>query len=332
MGKVKIVDRTLSCLDEYSPTRAQLLELISLFMLGDADCLELSVRAFRTLGELPRYGSFVLRIDSPDETAEYPMFDKFVCPKTADEAHFVYAELPLNDVSDQSLITRHQNDRMIRIAGLDTLFRQKVETSLTYLKTFLPKNNEFAPGNSCGCAVAAAMEWINAGCGNTIVTSFGGVGDLAPFEEVLIASRHVFRRHPQTNYEYLPRMREIMEEILGRRFALNKPVIGTGIFTVESGIHIGGILKHPKCYELYPPETVGQERTFRYGKFSGRASIRHRLKELGVEVTDEDLNRITGIIKQVSAEKIRPVTEDELEDLIRHCLRGEKYEGEKADR
>lgn len=331
MGKIRIVDRTLSCLDSYSPTREQLLELISLFMLGDADCLELSVRAFRILGELPCYGSFVLRISSPEEAVKYPMFDKFVCPRTADETHFVYAELPMNDVSDQTLITRHQNDRMIRIAGLDTLFRQKVVTSLSYLKAFLPKNNEFAPGNSCGCAVAAAMEWINAGCGNTIVTSFSGVGDQAPFEEVLIASRHIFRRHPQTNYEYLPRMREIMEEILGREFARNKPVIGTGIFTVESGIHIGGILKHPKCYELYPPETVGQERTFSYGKFSGRVSIRHKLKEMGYEVTEEELNRITDVIKAVSTEKIRPVTENELIDLIGHCLRGAKYEGEATD-
>ena len=239
--------------------------------------------------------------------------------------------MPLNDVSDQSLITRHSNERMIRIAGLDTLFRQKVETSLSYLKAFLPKNNEFAPGNSCGCAVAAAMEWINAGFGNTIVTSFGGVGNHAPFEEVLIAARHIFRRHPQTNYEYLPRMREIMEEILGREFSRSKPVIGTGIFTVESGIHIGGILKHPKCYELYPPETVGQERTFRYGKFSGRVSIRYKLKELGIEVAEQDLSRITGVVKEVSAEKLRPVTEKELADLIRNVLEGAKHEGEATD-
>ncbi len=108
-------------------------------------------------------------------------------------------------------------------------------------------------------------------------------------------------------------------------------MIGTGIFTVESGIHIGGILKHPKCYELYPPETVGQERTFRYGKFSGRVSIRYKLKELGIEVAEQDLSRITGVVKEVSAEKLRPVTEKELADLIRNVLEGAKHEGEATD-
>jgi homocitrate synthase NifV len=312
MSKIKISDRTLSCMDGYAPTKAQLKELITLLFHCDADVLELTPKMLSLLGELPPFGSYVLRIDEPSEADKYPMIDQFVCKRFSDEARHVYAEISLNDVGDTNLLLRHQHDRMLRISGLDDLLRSDVGRSLDLLKGFLPKNAEFRPGNSLHCGVALAVEWLDGKCGNTIVTSFRGLDGGAPFEEVLIALRHLFRRHPQTDYESLPRINEIICEITGMKTDTNKPVIGEGIFTVESGIHIGGILKHPKCYELYPPESVGRKRIFVYGKYSGRGSIRHKLVEMGIKPSEIELADITQNVKALAAQMNRSITEEEL--------------------
>lgn len=312
MSKIRICDSTLACLDPYAPTKAQLTELMTLLFECDADVLELTPKMMSILGELPPFGSFVLRISDPKQANEYPMLDQFVCKKFSDDERHVYAEISLNDVGDANLLLRHQHDRVLRITGLDDLIRSDVERSFALLKGFLPKNTEYCPGNSLGCGVALAMEWLDGKCGNTIVTSLRGLGGCAPFEEVLIALRHIFRRHPQTEYDYLPRLDEIINEITGLKTDTYKPVFGSGIFTVESGIHIGGILKHPKCYELYPPKSVGRKRVFAYGKYSGRGGIRHKLNEMGVQVSEIEIEAITRKVKQLSSKMNRLITEDEL--------------------
>lgn len=325
---IRICDRTLSSIDDFSPTKGQLTALITRLFQCDADCVEISPKMFDILGNLPQFGSYLLRLERPEDADRYPMFDKFICERSSDDMRHVYAEIHVNDTRDSSLIMRHQHDKILRLSGLDGLMRQNVATSLETLKNFLPKNTEFCPGNSLDSAVAAAMEWINAGCGNTLVTAFGGIGGAAPFEEILLALRHTFRRHPLTNYEFLPTLRDIMTEITGKEYGVCTPVTGQGIFTVESGIHIGGILKHPKCYEPFPPETVGGKRVFIYGKFSGSGAVRHELLEMGITVSHAQLERITKKVKDFSVMTNRPVTDDELLGIAKSvCGGGDGDEG-----
>ncbi len=309
-------------MDLFSPKREQLIELVTLLFHCDADTLEISPKMLSILGDLPPFGSYVLRVTDPSQADLYPIFDKYICERQSDERRHVYAELIINDVGDTNLLLRHQHDKLIRISGLDDLIRRKVDTSLAFLKGFLPHNTEFSPGNSLSCAVAATMEWIGAECGNTVVTSFGGLGEYAPFEETLLALRQIYRRHPQTEYEFLPRISVIMQEITGAAYNVYKPVIGEGIFTVESGIHIGGILKHPKCYELYPPEMVGRRRIFTYGKFSGRVAIQHKLKEMNIAVSETQLEMITKRVKDLSSKINRLISEEELCLLAQSVLKG----------
>ncbi|MFZ3090609.1 MAG: hypothetical protein WA240_08310 [Nitrospirota bacterium] len=45
-----------------------------------------------------------------------------------------------------------------------------------------------------------------------------------------------------------------------RAVPFNKPIVGSGVFTYESGIHADGVIKYPPCYEPFPPEDVGAKR------------------------------------------------------------------------
>ncbi len=327
---IKICDRTLSCLDGYSATTKQLTKLITLLLACDADYLELSEKTYQTLGGLLPFGNYVLRIHSPEQADQYPEFDRFVCPKKYDEKRHVIGELIVHDSHDATLIMQHGQDRMLRITGFDQLFQLPVESSLLHIKKLLPKKNEFCPGNAYKSGVAAAMEWINMGCGDTIVTSFGGIGGFAPFEQVLIALRQIFRRHPQTQYEVLPQICDILEDITEQPFSLWDPITGSGIFTVESGIHIQGILQHPRCFEPFPPESVGGKRKFTYGKFSGTASVRYKVQEMGFFATEEEIHLLTQKIKEKAEAMNKSLSDEEFREITQQVLLGGREDEGKA--
>jgi 2-isopropylmalate synthase len=72
----------------------------------------------------------------------------------------------------------------------------------------------------------------------------------------------------------------------------NKAVVGANAFAHESGIHQDGILKEKMTYEIMTPESVGIPKTsLVLGKLSGRHAFRERLKDLGYQLSDEDLEK-----------------------------------------
>lgn len=329
---MKICDRTLSCLDGYFPSGRQLQSLAQLFFQCGADRLELSEEAYRTMGKLPDTSSFVLRIRRPEYADRYPEFDSFICEYNPYGDRRIRTEIHVRDNESMTRLLHSgigKNSReKLRLTGWDDLFRFPVESSLQRLKSCLAAETEFCPGNSLKCGSAAAVEWIHADAGDTIVTSFGGIGGFAPFEQVLTAMRKFYGRRPEENYPALPRIRDLMEKITGKKSDIRQPVTGRGIFTVESGIHVSGILKYPGCYEPFPPESVGMKRKFTYGRFSGRDAIRHKLDELGISASAEELQEITQQVKRTSRRKNRSLSDDEVRETAEYIKSGRDLYGE----
>ncbi|MEM2724455.1 MAG: hypothetical protein QXP47_01650, partial [Candidatus Nezhaarchaeales archaeon] len=92
---------------------------------------------------------------------------------------------------------------------------------------------------------------------------------------------------------------------------------GINAFAHASGIHQHAILENPICYEPYPPEMVGQARRIVIGKLSGRHAIKAKLAELGIEATDEEVLKITDLVKSVSEERKSPLSDEEFMNLVR---------------
>ena len=68
----------------------------------------------------------------------------------------------------------------------------------------------------------------------------------------------------------------------------HKALVGEGVFSHQSGIHIDGLLKDARTYEAWPPETFGGHRRLRFGKHSGPAALRHLAAERGVTVDEAE--------------------------------------------
>jgi homocitrate synthase NifV len=186
-----------------------------------------------------------------------------------------------------------------------------------YLQTFAKiketfgEDVELCPEDSFHCATALAAEWVISGMGNRVVSSFGGIGNFAATEELIM-----ILRKPEKTYKFFPEMAKLFCKITGKKILKNKPILGKQIFNVESGIHVDGILKAPECYEPFPPEVVGQKREIVLGKQSGTASIRAKLSEFNMQCAEE---HIPYILEQVKA-KNGAVTKQEFIKIAKECL------------
>jgi 2-isopropylmalate synthase len=97
----------------------------------------------------------------------------------------------------------------------------------------------------------------------------------------------------------------------------NKAIVGKNAFAHESGIHQDGMLKNAETFEIMRPTDVGlSETNLVMGKHSGRAALRSKMKELGFELADNQLNDVFVRFKAL-ADRKKEVFDDDLLALMR---------------
>ena len=162
---------------------------------------------------------------------------------------------------------------------------------------------EFCPGDQAGCATALAVLWLLRG-GSRVVGSIGGSALHGPssgpaLEEVALCLEN---HEVQTNLRNLHRLPEAAALLHKAGFTVSphKPVLGSQIFAVESGIHVDGIAKNPALYEAYAPESVGLERSIVVGKHSGRAALRLKAAQLGIDLPEAHEGRLLAVVQKMA--------------------------------
>ncbi|WP_343069951.1 citramalate synthase [Jannaschia sp. Os4] len=89
-----------------------------------------------------------------------------------------------------------------------------------------------------------------------------------------------------------------LDDILDRTPRREAPYVGASAFAHKAGLHASAILKDPATYEHVPPEAVGNARIIPMSKQAGRANLRRRLQEMGLEATDAQLGGILAEVKE----------------------------------
>jgi homocitrate synthase NifV len=105
-------------------------------------------------------------------------------------------------------------------------------------------------------------------------------------------------------------------DITGETVADNKPVAGSSIFTVESGIHTHGLGKCSMTYEPYEPEMVGLRRQIKIGKHSGRKAIEKRMEELGIDSSKYAMAIVLEAVRERSIQLKRDLYDEDLKALL----------------
>jgi 2-isopropylmalate synthase len=176
--------------------------------------------------------------------------------------------------------------------------------------------------NDLGMATANSLAAVEGGA-RQIECTINGLGERAgntALEEVVMALKV---RHDIMPWDTGVDTRRIMN--ISRRVAtvsgfpvqFNKAIVGKNAFAHESGIHQDGMLKNAETFEIMRPEDVGLAGTsLPLGKHSGRAALRAKLKDLGFDMADNQLNDLFVRFKDL-ADRKKEVYDDDIVALIR---------------
>lgn len=186
--------------------------------------------------------------------------------------------------------------------------------------------------NDLGLAVANFLEAVKNGA-RQLECTINGIGERAGNAalEELVMGLHVRRQYfnpffgrpadseaPLTNIDtrQIYKTSRLVSNLTGMLVQPNKAIVGANAFAHESGIHQDGVLKNKLTYEIMDAQSIGlTDNQIVLGKHSGRNAFRSRLKELGFELSENDLNRAFIRFKDV-ADKKKEISDWDLEAIV----------------
>lgn len=188
---------------------------------------------------------------------------------------------------------------------------QKVRRSLNDFPLSVHLHNDF------GLATANALAGVLAGA-RFVTTTVNGIGERAgnvPLQPFVMSCELLYGIPTGIDLESLKALSELVADRSGVAVHPNAPVVGSNVFSHESGIHVKAVMEDPATYEPYPPELVGQRRTLALGKHTGEAHVKAVLQGQGVRLAEAQVDAVTMRLKELG-ERQGSVTFDEFWQLV----------------
>jgi len=183
---------------------------------------------------------------------------------------------------------------------------------------------DFHGHNDYDLGTANVLEAVKAGV-HGIHLTINGMGERAgnaPLASA-VAVLHDFMPGVKTGVaeKSLFQVSRLVETFSGFRIPDNKPVVGENVFTQTAGIHADGDKKNNLYFNDLMPERFGRKRQYALGKTSGKSNIENNLAQLGIELSDADLKRVTQRIIELGDKK-EVVTQSDLPYIISDVIDG----------
>ena len=169
--------------------------------------------------------------------------------------------------------------------------------------------------NDLGLATANSVVGAINGA-RQIECTINGLGERAgntALEEVVM----VFRQHKDLNLytninsKMLNSMSQLVSELMGMPVQPNKAIVGANAFAHSSGIHQDGVIKNRETYEIIDPADVGvNASSIILTARSGRSALAYRFKNLGFDVTKNELDFLYQEFLKIADLKKEVVNDD----------------------
>ncbi len=181
---------------------------------------------------------------------------------------------------------------------------------------------DFHAHNDYDLSIANVLEAVKAGVKGIHLT-VNGMGERAgnaPLASA-IAVLNDYVKDVKTSVveKSLYSVSKLVETFSGFRISVNKPVVGENVFTQTAGIHADGDKKNNLYFNDLMPERFGRQRKYALGKTSGKANIENNLQQLGIQLADADLKKVTQRIIELGDRK-EVVTQSDLPYIISDVL------------
>jgi len=175
--------------------------------------------------------------------------------------------------------------------------------------------------NDLGLATANSLAAVQAGV-DQVEVCVNGIGERAgnaSLEEVVMSietRKGFFNAETNINTKEIYKTSRMVSNLTGMLVQPNKAVVGANAFAHEAGIHQDGVLKEKRTYEIMDAESIGiTESKLVLGKHSGRAAFINKLKELGFELSKEEIEKAFVEFKEL-CDKKKTVSDRDIEALV----------------
>jgi (R)-citramalate synthase len=213
-----------------------------------------------------------------------------------------------------------------RILLPDTLGVITPDETSTFLREILAKypnsHFDFHAHNDYDLGTANVFNAVKEGIHGLHLT-VNGMGERAgnaPLASAIAVIRDFFSEvEIGVNEQSLYSISKFVETFSGLRIPENKPIVGENVFTQTAGIHADGDKKNQLYFSVLMPERFGRKRVYALGKTSGKANIENNLRELGIQLPEDDLKRVTAHIIALGDKK-ELVTKEDLPYILSDVL------------
>jgi 2-isopropylmalate synthase len=187
--------------------------------------------------------------------------------------------------------------------------------------------------NDFGLAVANTIAGIeNGACeAQTTILGLGERAGNASFEQTAMSLYAFYGLKMNIDTRKIFPTAKLVEGFCGGKIRIGRltPLIGKNAFAHESGIHAHAVLQNARCYEPITPELLGIKRSdsfedivqqsIKLGKHMGGHSLKAKMKEIGINPTDEQFATILNRIKAFGS-KGREVNEDDFLAIVKDVM------------
>jgi D-citramalate synthase len=187
---------------------------------------------------------------------------------------------------------------------------------------------DFHAHNDYDLSVANVMEATKSGADGLHLT-INGMGERAgnaPLASAMAVLRDFL---PEVKFDVkessLNKVSKLVETFSGFRIPVNKPIVGANVFTQTAGIHADGDNKNNLYFNDLLPERFGRKRKYALGKTSGKANIQKNLQDLGIQLNDDELAKVTQRIIELGDKK-EVVSQEDLPYIISDVLDSDTIE------
>ena len=191
----------------------------------------------------------------------------------------------------------------------------------------IPKRLEAHFHQDFGMGVANTIMALSLGVEvmHTTVLGIGERSGNAPMEDVVMALKTMYGVDCGIDTTKLTPLANLVQRLTGVVVPSNKAIVGSGLYQIESGI-IASWFKNcgeKNATELFPIRwsAVGQPPAeIVMGKGSGIDSVNAWLRDVGMQVSEEDAMKVLQAVKLHSLKNKKMLTHAEFRDLARLTL------------
>ena len=199
---------------------------------------------------------------------------------------------------------------------------QVIEYMRKMKKHYPKKHFDFHAHNDYDLAVSNVLAAVLSGV-KGLHTTINGLGERAgnaPLSSVQAILKDHFEAITNIDESRLNDVSRVVESYSGIVIPPNKPIVGENVFTQVAGVHADGDNKNNLyCNDLLP-ERFGRKREYALGKNSGKANIRKNLEDLGLQLDEESMRKVTERIIQLGDKK-ELVTQEALPYIVSDVLK-----------